>query len=108
MDERFIMVARCKSPVYANNSLGTASIDFFFYIQKAQETAKAQEELQKSIQNGKDLEEKLRNIQKDFDCQRHNAESVKAALEKKIKDQVRLFYIKYIFLFVFISSALIF
>ena len=49
---------------------------------------KAQEELQKSIQTGKDLDEKLRNIQKDFDCHRHNAESVKAALEKKIKDQV--------------------
>ena len=55
---------------------------------KAQEASRCQEELQKSSQTIKDLEEKLKNLQKESECQRHNAESVKGSLEKKLKDQV--------------------
>jgi septal ring factor EnvC (AmiA/AmiB activator) len=56
--------------------------------QKDAEAAKCKEDLQKSSQLVNDLEDKLRNVQKQFDCQRHNAESVKGSLEKKLKDQV--------------------
>ena len=55
---------------------------------KAQEASRCQEELQKFSQTVKDLEEKLKNLQKESECQRHNAESVKGSLEKKLKDQV--------------------
>jgi hypothetical protein len=60
---------------------------------KSLEAIKVHDELQKSIQACKDLEEKLKNIQKEFDCQRHNAESVKSSMEKKLKDQVKLCFV---------------
>ena len=40
-------------------------------------------------QDRNDLEEKLKNLQKDVDLQRHNAEAAKASVEKKMNDQVR-------------------
>ena len=45
-------------------------------------------------QDRNDLEEKLKNLQKDVELQRHNAEAAKASVEKKMKDQVRDFYVE--------------
>ena len=45
-------------------------------------------------QDRNDLEEKLKNLQKDVDLQRHNAEAAKASVEKKMKDQVLDFYVE--------------
>jgi len=34
------------------------------------------------------LEAKLKDLQSEYDCQRHNAESTRISMEKKLKEQV--------------------
>ena len=56
--------------------------------EKSAEAARLQDELQRAETSRKQAEEKLKAVQKELDMQRHNSESVKASLEKKLKDQV--------------------
>lgn len=54
---------------------------------KSTEVSKVKREFEAASSKTADLEEKLKNLKKDFDCQKHNSEAAKTLLEKKLKDQ---------------------
>ncbi len=52
-----------------------------------EEAARQRLEAEKSSAKVAQLEAKLKDVQSDFDCQRHNSEATRLNLEKKLKDQ---------------------
>ncbi len=55
-----------------------------------EEAARHREEADRAAAKVAQLESRVKDLQTDFECQRHNSEATKANLEKKVKEQVSL------------------